>query len=176
MQPSRSDSSDENVDAPVTNPAASDAPPPVPGNDGKPSLWSKAKGAIGDVSGHASRIAAVGTASVAKTTEIGKQSFGAVADATRGVVETGKSAYARSTLAAAIDRLDEQLDKTGAKKLIADSAGAAVEKLDQVTGKRLVELLEEKLRAQDLYNNVLATRLAEALERIARLEAKLNDD
>jgi len=43
-----------------------------------------------------------------------------------------------------------------------------------VTGKRLVEMLEEKLRLQDEYNDILATRLAEALERIQKLEARLN--
>jgi len=128
------------------------------------------------VPSHASKIAAVGTASAVRTAELSKQSLGAATDATRGVIESGKTAYAGSTLAAAIDRIDDHLDKSGAKKLIADSAGAAVEKLDQVTGKRLVELLEEKLRAQDVYNSILATRLADALERIAKLEAQLKHD
>ena len=48
-----------------------------------------------------------------------------------------------------------------------------MEKLDQITGKRLLELLEEKLEIQDAYNDILATRLAEALERIAKLEARI---
>jgi hypothetical protein len=51
-----------------------------------------------------------------------------------------------------------------------------VDRLDQVTGKQLVELLEERLRMQDDYNDVLATKLAEALERIAALEEKLRHE
>ena len=48
-------------------------------------------------------------------------------------------------------------------------------KLDEVSGKRLVELLEQKLRVQDSYNDVLATRLADAIERISILEDRLNE-
>ena len=47
-------------------------------------------------------------------------------------------------------------------------------KLDEVSGKRLVELLEKKLAIQDSYNDILATRLAEALDRIKALEDRVD--
>ena len=74
---------------------------------------------------------------------------------------------------ATVDRIDAELDQRGAKQVVKGTAGAVINKLDEVTGKRLLELLEERLSIQDTYNDVLATRLAEALERIAKLEAEV---
>jgi len=130
----------------------------------KPSIWEKAK-----------KVAAMGTAGAAKTAEIGKQTIGAATDATQLVVESGKQVYTGSKLESAVKYLDGELEQRGAKKAISETKGAVVGKLDQVTGKRLIELLEEKLRVQDEYNDILATRLAEALERIAKLEARSNE-
>jgi hypothetical protein len=112
----------------------------------------------------------------AKTAEIGKQTLEVASDVTRGALETGKQAYTGSKLESAVNYIDGELDQRGAKKATKDTTGAVVGKLDQVTGKRLVELLEEKLRIQDAYNDVLATRLSEALERIAKLETRFNED
>ncbi len=123
----------------------------------KKSIWGKAKETLSEVSHHASKRAA-------KTAEIGKQAL-----------DTGKQAYAGSTLESFVKYLDGGLEQTGAKKVIKDTSGAVVGKLDQVSGKRLIELLEQKLRVQDEYNDVLATRLAEALERIAKLEARFDE-
>ncbi len=142
-----------------------DAPQlPVPSVD-KKSVWRKTKEKLGEVSTHASKVAAIGTAGAAKTAEIGKQTL-----------EASKQVYAGSKLESAVKFVDSELDQRGTKKALKDTTGAVVGKLDQVTGKRLIELLEEKLRIQDAYNDVLATRLAEALERIAKLEAKIDED
>lgn len=134
------------------------------------SIWGKAKAALSDVSTHASKVAAIGTAGAA---DLGKQTVKIAGDVTRGAMESSKQVYAGSKLESAVNYIDGELDQRGAKKAIKDTTGAVVGKLDQVTGKRLVELLEEKLRVQDEYNNILATRLAEALDRIAKLEARV---
>jgi hypothetical protein len=140
-------------------------PPARPADTSAQSAWEKAKEKLGELSSHASKAAAIGASGVAKTAEIGKQTL-----------EAGKQAYSGSKLESAVNYIDNELDHRGAKTAIKDTTGAVVDKLDQVTGKRLIELLEEKLRSQDAYNDVLATRLAEALERITKLEARFNED
>jgi hypothetical protein len=145
------------------------------------SMWLKAKQAATDASTHAasvgavvaSKAATIATPVAAKAAEIGKQAYGAAGEATKTAVESGKQAYAGSMLESAIDYIDGELDQRGAKQVIKETAGAVIGKFDQVTGKRLVELLEDKLRIQDAYNDILASRLAEALERIAKLEATI---
>jgi hypothetical protein len=150
----------------------SSVPDPTQQPSEKRSIWDKAKDALSDASQQASKAAALSASRAAKAAELGKQSFNAASDATRSALEMGKQSYVGSSLASAISQIDEELEKRGAKKAIADTTGALVGKLDQVTGKRLVEMLEQKLRIQDMYNDALATRLAEALERIAKLEAQ----
>ncbi len=146
--------------------------PSVPEDDGKlpsvqlpkSSVWDKAK-----------KVAQLGSASAAKTAELGKQTISAASDVTQRTLESGKQVYTGSKLESAVKYLDGELEQRGAKKAISETKGAVFGKLDQVTGKRLIELLEEKLRIQDEYNDILATRLAEALERIARLETRSNE-
>jgi hypothetical protein len=123
----------------------------------------------------AAKAAVLGTSGAAKTAEISKQTLGVASDVTLAAIETSKQAYSGSKLESAVKYLDGELDQRGAKKAVKDTAEAVVGKLDQVTGKRLIELLEAKLKIQDTYNDVLATRLAEALERIARLEARVSE-
>lgn len=41
--------------------------------------------------------------------------------------------------------------------------------------KRILDLVELRLKQQDMYNDILATRLAEALERISQLEQELQN-
>ncbi len=147
------------------------------------SIWDKAKAAIAGVSMQAtstggalaSKVAAISTAGAAKTVEVSNQTLAVAGDMTRGAVETSVQFYAGSKLESAVNYVDGELDQRGAKKAIRDTTGAVVDKLDQVTGKRLIELVEAKLLAQDSFNDILATRLAEALERIANLEGQLSE-
>jgi hypothetical protein len=150
---------------------------------GKKSIWAKAKATLADVSTQASstsgtlasKAAAIGAAGAAKTAVVSKQTVAAAGGLTRGAVETSIQAYAGSKLESAVNYLDGELDQRGAKKAIKDTTGAVVGKLDQVTGKRLIELLEAKLKVQDTYNDILATRLAEAFERITSLEVRVSE-
>lgn len=149
------------------------ASPNLPAQLESPSIWSKAKKTLIDVSAQASstggalagKAVAVTTTGMTKTTE-----------ATRGAITTSKQVYAGSKLESVVKTVDNELEQRGAKKALKDTTGAVVGKLDQVTGKKLVEMLEERLRVQDEYNDILATRLAEALERIAKLEARIDHE
>lgn len=130
-------------------------------------FWGKTREALSNAStrassagaAFASKAASIGTLGVAKTAELGKQTYVAAG----GAVE------------AAVNYVDGELEERGAKQAIKSTAGAVVGKLDEVTGKRLVELLEKKLQKQDAYNDILATRLAEALDRISALENRVTE-
>jgi hypothetical protein len=160
MHPDQTNNDEDGSIPPPLLPADPEATPlAVP----KASIWAKARQTLAEASTQASsagaaavsKAASVATPVTARASEIGKQTIVAAS--------------------AAIGRIDSELEQRGAKQAAKDTAGAVLDKLDQVTGKRLLELLEERLAAQDVYNNVLATRLAEALERIAQLEARIGD-
>ena len=119
-------------------------------------FWGRAKKALGDAS---TRVSTTGVAVALKATEFGASGVAMAA-------ELGKQTYVAAGNAA---------DASGATEAIKATAGAVAGKLDEVSGKRLVELLEQKLRIQDSYNDVLATRLAEALERLSILEDRVNE-
>ena len=84
-------------------------------------------------------------------------------------------AYAGSMLEEKVNEFGEQLEATGIPQRLGDTKDIIGEKIDEVTGKRLVDLLEVRLEKQDMYNDVLATRLAEALDRISQLEHEMQD-
>lgn len=122
---------------------------------GQKQFWGMAKKVLGDASARVSiagiaatsKAASIGSSGVAKAAEVGKQSFNAANSA---------------------------LDSSGVKDAVKATASVVSGKLDEVSGKRLVELLEKKLQIQDSYNDILATRLAEALDRITVLEDRFN--
>jgi hypothetical protein len=165
----------KNSEAQVTDPGA------IP-QDKKP-LWGKAVRALREVSdktssagvGIAGKVADLAASNAAKSAQVGKQTFASATGSTRDALEAGKGVYSGSKLESAVNYIDRELDQRGAKKALKETAEAVAGKVDQVTGKRLIELLEEKLRVQDAYNDILATRLAEALDRIAALEARFNE-
>ena len=60
--------------------------------------------------------------------------------------------------------------KTGAKAVV-DRAGG---KFDEISGKAILDEVREMVEKQAFYNDVLASKLQEALDRIAELEARMN--
>ena len=121
------------------------------------------------LSGAAAAISDAGNAVAAKAIEIG-------VDAAKEIADSSTSVLSGARLSSAIEYLDNALEEHGIKDALSDTAEAVSDKLDQVTGKQLVELLEAKLRRQDEYNDILATRLSEALRRIAALEKRLGNE
>lgn len=64
--------------------------------------------------------------------------------------------------------LSEGYENSGAK----DAMERAGNKLDEMSGKTILEEMREAFKIQAIYNDTLATKLQEALDRIADLEAR----
>ena len=124
----------------------------------------------------ASKAASIGIGAASVAVAAGSAGVGIAASVASTAAATGGTVVSKTGLGTAVGYLDSTLEQRGVKQAFGSAAGAVVDRLDQVTGKQLVELLEERLRMQDEYNDVLATKLAEALERIATLEEKLRNE
>jgi len=161
---------------------ASAVVPEQPTPTRKPLLWSRTTQGLGTVASTvtaagstvASGVGVAGSSAVSTAVAVGTAGANLASKATKSVVSAGGQVIAKTGIGTAVEYLDHELEQRGVKQALGSAAGAVVDRLDQVTGKQLVELLEARLRMQDEYNDVLATRLAEALERIAALEEKVS--
>ncbi|MBI2486455.1 MAG: hypothetical protein HYW01_05770 [Deltaproteobacteria bacterium] len=63
--------------------------------------------------------------------------------------------------------------ESGAEEKVDIFTNKSSEKLDEISGHAMYKLVEERLAEQDRFNDLLATKLHEALERISELERKL---
>ena len=72
------------------------------------------------------------------------------------------------------DKFSSTYEETGVKRLINTASGFTEEKFDVVSGQAMYELVQERLVLQDRYNDILATKLHEALEKIKELEEKIS--
>lgn len=124
----------------------------------------------------ASKAASVGSGAASVAAAAGTAGVGIATSVASTAAAAGGTVVSKTGLGTAVGYLDSTLEQRGVKQALGSAAGAVVDRLDQVTGKQLVELLEERLRMQDEYNDVLATKLAEALERINSLEEKLRNE
>ena len=71
------------------------------------------------------------------------------------------------------EEVSSRYDETGAKKHVDTIKTKSGEKLDLASGQAMYELVQERLSIQDRYNDLLAIKLHEALERIAKLENEI---
>lgn len=72
--------------------------------------------------------------------------------------------------------IDGHVNKAAGAVAQAVKAGGEVigEGLDLISGQRMFDLVQERMAVQDQYNDVLASKLHEALQRIECLEEALN--
>ena len=100
-------------------------------------------------------------------------------------VESGKEAsslsaeiYEKSELKGKIDKASQEtkqfLDERGITEQAIKAYGATQEHLDKVSGAKILAIVEGRLALQEKYNNLLATKLHEALQRIESLEEQLS--
>ena len=71
--------------------------------------------------------------------------------------------------------VSSKYEESGAKKHIHTIKTKSGEKLDVISGQAMYGLVQERLDLQDRYNDLLATKLHEALERISELEKQLSE-
>jgi len=67
----------------------------------------------------------------------------------------------------------QYLDEKGVTEKVSRAYESYSEHLDTVTGAKLLQLAEERMELQAKYNDILATKLAEALRRIEALEKRV---
>jgi len=100
--------------------------------------------------------------------------FSKASVAAKATLESVKTEYRESNLNTKVNetaaRAKQLLEESGVK----DKALLVTEKvsghLDTLSGQKLLELVEQRLTLQAQYNDILATKLEEALNRINELE------
>jgi len=73
------------------------------------------------------------------------------------------------------EEVSKRYVESGVKKHVDTVKTKSGEKIDMFSGQAMYELVQERLSLQDRYNDLLATKLHEALERICELEKKISD-
>ena len=85
-----------------------------------------------------------------------------------------KGEYADSDLKRQVEEYASQtkqfLDEKGITDKAAEAYQTTQEHLDTVSGARLLQLVEERLTLQEKYNDILATKLEELIQRVEKLE------
>ncbi|MBL6991255.1 MAG: hypothetical protein ISR65_15835 [Bacteriovoracaceae bacterium] len=98
-------------------------------------------------------------------------------DTANDVVKTAQKEYQDSGVKDIVDEKAKQtkefLDESGITDKAVEMSSTATEHLDSVSGKKILDLVEERLQLQSGYNDILATKLEEALGRIEKLEDQL---
>jgi len=65
--------------------------------------------------------------------------------------------------------------ESGAKEKVDAFQSQISRTFDEISGEAMYQLVQERLAEQDRFNDLLATKLHEALERISKLEKQLAD-
>ena len=98
--------------------------------------------------------------------EVAKNKVNNVADSDGKVVTKAR------VLASDVQRRYEQ---SGAKVKVDAAQKQMSGKLDEISGQAIYQLVQERLAEQERFNDLIATKLHEALERITELEKRLSD-
>ena len=67
------------------------------------------------------------------------------------------------------------LDDTGISSTYDKVKDGTSHQFDTISGKKILDIVEEQVALQSQYNDILATKLDEALKRIAKLEKTMED-
>ena len=106
-----------------------------------------------------------------------KSKFKGITEKLSGALGFARQEYERSEAKAYVDQLSSDtkrfLDEKGVTEHVSKAYDATQDHLDVVSGTKILRLVEERLELQEKYNDILATKLFEALKRIEALEACL---
>ena len=104
--------------------------------------------------------------------------FKHLAEGIKDTASTLKTEYEASTFAKKVvetsQQVKQKLDDTGVTDKAVRAYEATQDHLDAVSGAKILRLVEERLEIQARYNDILATKLAEALQRLDALERQLD--
>ncbi|MBI3595659.1 MAG: hypothetical protein HY203_00730 [Nitrospirae bacterium] len=70
-------------------------------------------------------------------------------------------------------QVKEILDESGISEKISNISATASDQLDTISGAKILQLVEQRLELQARYNDILATKLEEALNKIRELEIQV---
>jgi hypothetical protein len=96
-----------------------------------------------------------------------------VQDATGAVKADVESSSLKQGIDRAMQTAKQALDDSGATAETSKVYEVTQGHLDAVTGAKILRLVEERLEIQARYNDILATHLQEALQRLETIEQKL---
>jgi hypothetical protein len=108
--------------------------------------------------------------------ELARKAAREAQDATEVAIKTYHESGLKDTVEETAAWTKEQLDKTGVTEVASRVADTVGEELDTISGQKILDLVEERLALQARYNDILASKLEEALQRIAVLEARLSKE
>jgi predicted Zn-ribbon and HTH transcriptional regulator len=94
-------------------------------------------------------------------------------DSAKIASESYKQSGLKDTINSTASWTKEQLEKTGITETVVTVSDTVSEEFDKISGKKILDLVEERLALQERYNDILATKLEEALQRIAALEERV---
>jgi hypothetical protein len=108
------------------------------------------------------------TIKITKTTvQVGSEIIAREYEASGGAkIVSDATKIAKEKAEKGFEVVSDGLEAAGARKVM-DRAG---EKFDEVSGKKILEEVKKLIETQSIYNDVLATKLQEALDRISALE------
>ena len=70
------------------------------------------------------------------------------------------------------ESVEKKMDEMGITAKAKEISDITSGHLDQISGKKILEVVEQRLEMQTEYNDILASKLEEALKRIEKLENK----
>ncbi len=70
--------------------------------------------------------------------------------------------------------MSEKYETTGTKDYVDSALTKTSDKFDIISGQKMYDLVKDKLALQDKYNDLLATKLVEALNKVKDLETRIS--
>jgi hypothetical protein len=86
-----------------------------------------------------------------------------------------ESSGVKSKVEKGLSETKQFLDDKGITDTAQKAKVSVSDHMDGISGAKILQLVEERLEIQNKYNDILATKLDEALKRISQLESKIEN-
>jgi hypothetical protein len=112
-----------------------------------------------------------------KTSEVSQPFASKVAESVGNLTDATTKKYEESgvkeKVATFANTTSKKYEESGAKERVEAVTGKVSEQFDVLSGQAIFQAVQDNLAKQDQYNDVLANKLLEALDRIKQLEDKI---